>query len=121
MARRLLCVQEAAASADLGTPSARSTSRTAWARAFASGSARSMRSLSLPASLMATPIREALQPLRGATITNFTEIDATHYSLEYQLNGQKYYVNYGVDGHDYTFEFVDVQGKKTVETYHSHE
>ncbi|MFN8399513.1 MAG: YHYH protein [Anaerolineales bacterium] len=68
-----------------------------------------------------TPIREALQPLRGATITNFTEIDATHYSLEYQLNGQKYYVNYGVDGHDYTFEFVDVQGKKTVETYHSHE
>lgn len=33
-----------------------------------------------------TPIREALQPLRGATITNFTELDATHYSLEYQLN-----------------------------------
>ena len=68
-----------------------------------------------------TPIREALQPLRGATITNFTEIDATHYSLEYQLNGQTYYVNYGVDGHDYTFEFIDAQGKKTVETYHSHE
>ncbi len=64
-----------------------------------------------------TPIREALQPLQGATITNFIELDSSHYSLEYQINGQKYYVNYGVEGNTYTFEFVDASGKKTVETY----
>ncbi|HNJ14909.1 MAG TPA: YHYH protein, partial [Anaerolineales bacterium] len=64
-----------------------------------------------------TPIREALQPLQGATITNFTELDSSHYSLEYQINGQKYYVNYGFEGNTYTFEFVDASGKKTVETY----
>jgi hypothetical protein len=40
--------------------------------------------------------------------------------LEYQINGQKYYVNYGVDGNTYTFEFVDASGKKTVETYTGH-
>ena len=68
-----------------------------------------------------TQIREALQPLRGAVITDFTEVDSTHYSLEYEINGQKYYVNYGVDGHDYTFEFIDASGRKTIETYHSHE
>ena len=64
-----------------------------------------------------TPIREALQPLQGATITNFIELDSSHYSLEYQINGQKYYVNYEFEGNTYTFEFVDASGKKTVETY----
>ncbi len=63
------------------------------------------------------PVREAQQPLQGATITDFIELDSTHYSLEYQINGQKYYVNYGVDGDVYTFEFVDASGNKTVETY----
>ncbi|MBK7317531.1 YHYH protein [Candidatus Villigracilis affinis] len=67
-----------------------------------------------------TPIREALQPLQGATITNFTELDSSHYSLEYQISGQKYYVNYGFEGNTYTFEFVDASGKKTIETYTSH-
>ncbi|MFN8413917.1 MAG: YHYH protein [Anaerolineales bacterium] len=66
------------------------------------------------------PIRDALQPLKDATITDFHELDATHYSLEYQLNGQKYYVNYGVDGNVYMFEFVDSSGKKTTETYTAH-
>ena len=67
-----------------------------------------------------TPIREALQPLQGATITNFTELDSSHYSLEYQVSGQKYSVNYGFEGNTYTFEFVDASGKKTIETYTSH-
>jgi hypothetical protein len=67
-----------------------------------------------------TPIREALQPLQGATITNFTELDSSHYSLEYQVSGQTYYVNYGFKGNTYTFEFVDASGKKTIETYTSH-
>ena len=34
-----------------------------------------------------------------------------------KLDGQKYYVNYGVNGNEYTFEFVDSSGKKTVENY----
>jgi hypothetical protein len=66
-----------------------------------------------------TPIREALKPLRGAVITDFTEVDSSHYSLEYQINGQKYYVNYGIEGSKYTFEFIDASGNKTVETYTS--
>lgn len=64
-----------------------------------------------------TPIRDFLQPLRGATITDFRETGADAYSLEYQINGQKYYVNYSFSGNTYTFEFVDALGKKTVETY----
>lgn len=67
------------------------------------------------------PIRKALQPLRGATITGFQELGNTAYSLEYQISGQKYYVNYRVDGNLYTFEFIDPSGNKTVETYTAHE
>ncbi len=64
-----------------------------------------------------TPIREALQPLKGAVITDFADLGNNSYSLEYQMSGQKYYVNYGVNGSAYTFEFVDASGAKTVETY----
>jgi hypothetical protein len=64
-----------------------------------------------------TPVRQALQPLRGATVTGFQELGNTAYSLEYQINGQKYYVNYRVEENLYTFEFVDASGKITVETY----
>jgi len=63
------------------------------------------------------PVREALQPLQGAVITDFNELDVSHYSLEYQINGQEYYVNYGFDGNLYTFEFIDANGNKKVETY----
>lgn len=64
-----------------------------------------------------TPIRESLQPLKGATITDFNELGNNNYSLEYQISGQKYYVNYGFSGDQYTFEFIDPAGNKSTETY----
>lgn len=67
-----------------------------------------------------TPIRESLQPLRGAIITGFNELGGNQYSLEYEISGQKYYVNYGFSGDQYTFEFIDPAGKKTTETYTKH-
>jgi len=66
-----------------------------------------------------TPIRDFLQPLQGATITDFHDLGNNSYSLEYQISGQKYYVNYGFEGSEYTFEFVDASGNKNVETYRS--
>ena len=66
------------------------------------------------------PIRESLSPLNGATITGFDTPADNSYSLEYQIGGQKYYVNYGFNENLYTFEFVDATGKKTVETYTTH-
>lgn len=63
------------------------------------------------------PFRDSLQPLQGATITGFETPADNSYALEYQINGQKYYVNYGFNGNVYTFEFVDASGNKTTETY----
>ncbi len=63
------------------------------------------------------PFRDSLQPLQGATITGFETPADNSYALEYQINGQKYYVNYGFNGNVYTFEFVDAAGNKTTETY----
>ena len=66
-----------------------------------------------------TPIRDFLQPLKGATITDFHDLGNNTYSLEYQISSQKYYVNYGFEAGVYTFEFVGGSGNKTVETYRS--
>lgn len=63
------------------------------------------------------PIRPFLQPLPGATITDFQILGDQFYSLEYQLNGQVFYVNYSISGNEYTFEFADASGNKTTETY----
>ncbi|MCP4138868.1 MAG: YHYH protein [Chloroflexi bacterium] len=63
------------------------------------------------------PIRPFLQPLRGATITDFQELGDESYSLEYQINGQKAYVNYRVSGNTYIFEFLDSSGNITTESY----
>lgn len=63
-----------------------------------------------------TPIRPSLQPLRGATITDFHDLGDNAYSLEDQLQGRKYYVNYRIDGDRYHFEFIDAAGQKRVET-----
>lgn len=67
-----------------------------------------------------TPIRDFLQPLQGATITDFHLLENNTYSLEYQINGSKYFVNYSITGNTYRFEFVDASGRKTVQTYMSH-
>lgn len=67
----------------------------------------------------AQPVRPFLQPLNGATITGFKSISVSSYSLEYQLDGQTYFVNYGFNGNIYSFEFVDAAGNKRTETYTS--
>lgn len=63
------------------------------------------------------PIRDALQPLQGATITDFHDLGEDHYSLAYQINDQTYYVNYQRTATGYTFEFVDPTGQTTTATY----
>ena len=68
----------------------------------------------------ATPVRPALQPLSGATITGFKTLSAGSYSLEYQVAGQTYTLNYGFQGNMYTFEFVDPAGGRRAETYTRH-
>lgn len=65
----------------------------------------------------AAPVRPALQPLRGATITGFKTLAANAFSLEYRISDRLFAVNYGFTGNTYTFEFVDPTGAKRTETY----
>jgi len=65
----------------------------------------------------AAPVRPALTPLRGATITGFKTLAANRFSLEYQVDSQVFTLNYGFEGNTYTFEFVDPSGGKRTETY----
>ena len=63
-------------------------------------------------------IRPALQPLRGAEIIGFKQINSQSYSLTYQLNSEKHTINYSWDGAgNYTYEFISPDGKSTIETY----
>ena len=64
------------------------------------------------------PIRPAGDPLRGAKIVGFTWPGPNKYSLEYELTGRRYFVNYqmNADG-SYTFTNVDPGGASTSQTY----
>jgi phosphatidylethanolamine-binding protein (PEBP) family uncharacterized protein len=66
----------------------------------------------------ARPIRPALPPLRGATVTEFTEIKPRNYRLTYEIAGKKGMVTYVLsnDG-SATFQFVDTAGRSSSETY----
>lgn len=66
----------------------------------------------------AAPVREFLQPLRGATITDFKAVEPNHWQLKYQLRGQTHEVNYRLseDGKA-EFTFIDGDGNRTTETY----
>ncbi len=64
-----------------------------------------------------TAIRAAQQPLRGATISNFKNVDINSYALEYTLNGKTNYVNYHFEADTYTFEFIDANGVRRIEVY----
>ncbi len=63
-------------------------------------------------------IRHWLMPLRGAKIVGFTWPGPNKYSLDYAVENKHGYVNYeqNADG-SWTFNFIDVDGKKTSETY----
>ncbi len=63
-------------------------------------------------------VREALQPLRGATIVGFEATGAASRKLTYEVSGRKGTVEYTVnDSGAATFTFTDPQGRATTETY----
>ena len=63
-------------------------------------------------------VREALQPLRGATIVGFEATGAASRKLSYEVSGRKGTVEYTVkDNGAATFTFTDPQGRSTTETY----
>ena len=67
----------------------------------------------------ATPIRPALTPLRGATITNFTAPNTNAYNLTYMIGTKSGHVNYNWDNlGNYNFEFIDTSGTTTTASYH---
>lgn len=63
-------------------------------------------------------VREALQALRGAKITGFTNIDSKTRSLRYEVGSETRYVNYsfGENG-TVKFDFVDGSGQVHSQTY----
>lgn len=72
----------------------------------------------------ASPVRQWLQPLRGAAITGFKTLSEKTWSLEYKLADKKHLVNFriegtGAGGRDakYVFDFIDPNGTKKTETY----
>lgn len=69
----------------------------------------------------ARPVREWLQPLRGAEITGFKKTGDASWSLEYTLSGRKYRVEYRIEGKGddakVIFEFVSPDGTKKTSQY----
>ena len=64
-----------------------------------------------------TPIRPAGAPLTGATITRHAATGSNAWTLEYQVSGRSYRLDYRVDGSRYTFVFTDPSGATRTETY----
>ncbi|MFN9992696.1 MAG: YHYH protein, partial [Phycisphaerales bacterium] len=62
-------------------------------------------------------VRQWLQALQGASITDFKEVKPQSWSLEYRISGAKYFVNYRIDGTKFIFDFVTPDGSTTSETY----
>jgi hypothetical protein len=64
------------------------------------------------------PVRPALPPLRGATITNFRAVGPNGYRLVYQMREQERAIEYTIqpDG-TYRFTFEDGPGRTRTETY----
>ena len=65
----------------------------------------------------AEPVRQALPPLRGATIVGFTAPTPSSRRLTYEVDGRKGTVEYAVGGDGtLSFTYTDPTGKKTTET-----
>ena len=63
------------------------------------------------------PIQEAGTPLAGATVTGFRSTGTDAWTLEYQLNGRTYQIDYSLQGNQYLFVFTDPTGLSRTETY----
>ncbi len=64
-----------------------------------------------------TAIREAGEPLPGATITGFADLGDGSFHLEYEIDGGLGTVDYTVTDTTVDFEFTSVDGVVTSETY----
>jgi hypothetical protein len=62
-------------------------------------------------------VRPAGTPLAGATITRHASTGTNSWTLEYQISGRTYRVDYRVDGTRVTFVFTDPTGASRTETY----
>ena len=65
----------------------------------------------------AKPIRPAGTPLRGASITAFSQTGPKAWRLQYKLGGATYQVDYAVEGTGYKFVFTDPAGTVRTEAY----
>ena len=66
----------------------------------------------------ASPLRPALTPLAGATITAFTHPTAMSYSLQYKVGANFGYVNYNWNAANlYFFTFINTAGVTTTAQY----
>ncbi|HYF64542.1 MAG TPA: YHYH protein, partial [Herpetosiphonaceae bacterium] len=63
------------------------------------------------------PARPAGQPLRGATVTEFSAGVDNSFALAYQLAGETYRISYALDGDECTFTFTDPSGASRSETF----
>lgn len=66
----------------------------------------------------ASPVRPALTPLNGATITAFQSIGVNAYKLTYQRGSKFGYVEYYWDANNrYTYKLTDTSGAVTINVY----
>lgn len=66
----------------------------------------------------ASPVRPALSPLNGATITDFRSTGADAYKLTYQQGTKFGYVEYSWDAtNKYTYKLTDTSGAVTINVY----
>jgi YHYH protein len=65
----------------------------------------------------AKPIRPAGAPLRGASITAFSQTGPKAWRLQYKLGGATYQVDYAIEGTGYKFVFTDPAGNTRTEAY----
>jgi YHYH protein len=65
----------------------------------------------------AKPVRPAGQPLRGASITAFSQTGPKAWRLQYKLGGATYQVDYAIEGTGYKFVFTDPAGTVRTEAY----
>ena len=65
----------------------------------------------------AKSVRPAGAPLRGASITAFSQTGAKAWRLQYKLGGATYQVDYAIEGTGYKFTFTDPSGATRTEAY----
>ncbi|MFN7983281.1 MAG: YHYH protein [Vicinamibacterales bacterium] len=63
------------------------------------------------------PVRPALTPLTGAVVTRHVTTGTNSWSLEYQIAGRTYRVDYRIEGTRVTFVFTDPNGTSRTEVY----